>query len=157
MRYKDILQKYRDLEQESTYLKQCVQQLETKVQDLHALNEEIEEKKVAAKKEAVRADIKLQHLLRDLELRDIQISNLKSVCLKNEQDFDRLLQDMSQYEDSTTGVITKMRKIESEKTRLIDDNVKLLNENEKLRQQLLNVTFMKATSDDEFDSKPHQK
>jgi regulator of replication initiation timing len=77
-----------------------------------------------------------------MELKDIQINNLKSTCIKSEQDFDALLNDINMYESNTAGFANRMKKAEYEKTKLIDDNVKLLNENEKLRKQLLNVTFM---------------
>jgi len=129
------------------YLHQQVRHLEGKVKELQQINDDIEEKKVTAKKETVRAEIKLQHVLRDIELKNIQIDNLKSVCMKSEQDFDRVMNDMTKFENNTAGVVGKMKKIEYEKARLIDDNVKLLNENEKIRQQLLNFTFMKSGSD----------
>ena len=80
-------------------------------------------------------------------MKDIQIGNLKTVWVQNEQDFEKLKEDISSYESSTSDVVTKMKRIEYEKAKLIDDNVKLLNENEKLRKQLLNVTFMQEASD----------
>ena len=68
------------------------------------------------------------------------------MCIKSEQEYEKLMKEMrKKYEESTSEILTKIKKIEFEKSRLIDDNVKLLNENEKLRQQLLNVTFMKTT------------
>jgi hypothetical protein len=124
-----------------------VRHLEAKISDHQKQNEEIEEKRVIAKKETVRAEIKLQHVLRDLELKDIQIANLKSVWLKSEQDFDKLLKDMNKWESDTAGATGKMKKAEYEKNKLIEDNVSLLNENEQLRAQLLNFTFMKSNSE----------
>lgn len=132
------MEKLRETEKERNYLSQRIIQLEAKVTDLQNLNEEIEEKKVLAKKEAVKANIKLQHLMRDMEL--------KEMWIKSEQEYEKIMKEMREkYEESTSEILSKIKKIEFEKTRLIDDNVKLLNENEKLRQQLLNVTFMKTT------------
>ena len=85
---------------------------------------------------------------RDIELRDIQINNLKNSCVKNEQDVDRLLGDMNKQEENMNNCISKLKKTEFENTRLINDNVKLLNDNEKLRQKLLNITFMKSLDND---------
>ena len=132
------MERLRETEKERNYLSQRIIQLEAKVTDLQNLNEEIEEKKVLAKKEAVKANIKLQHLMRDMEL--------KEMWIKSEQEYEKIMKEMREkYEESTSEILSKIKKIEFEKTRLIDDNVKLLNENEKLRQQLLNVTFMKTT------------
>ena len=132
------MERLREAEKERNYLSQRIIQLEAKVTDLQNLNEEIEEKKVLAKKEAVKANIKLQHLMRDMEL--------KEMWIKSEQEYEKIMKEMREkYEESTSEILSKIKKIEFEKTRLIDDNVKLLNENEKLRQQLLNVTFMKTT------------
>lgn len=52
--------------------------LESQIKNLQTLNEQIEEKRMGAKKDTVKAEIKLQHLQRDIEFRDIQISNLKT-------------------------------------------------------------------------------
>lgn len=110
---------------------------------------------MTAKKETVRAEIKLKHLAREMEMKDIQINNLKSACLKSEQDFDRLLNDINKYETNTAGFASRIKKAEFEKTKLIDDNVKLLNENEKLRKQLLNVTFMHQSQLEASEKEQH--
>lgn len=69
---------------------------------------------------------------------------------------DRLLSEMTKQEENLNRCISKLKKTDYEKTRLIDDNVKLLGENEKLKQKLLNLTFMKPY-EDEFESDPKPK
>lgn len=139
-RFSETVERLKEAEKEREYLAQRLEQMQVRLEELQRINEETEEKKVLAKKDAVRANIKLQHLMRDVEMREN--------CLRSEQDYDKGMKDMrKKYEESMAEIMSKVRKIEFEKARLIDDNVKLLNENEKLRHLLPNLTFNKNAFD----------
>ncbi|CAI2361362.1 unnamed protein product [Moneuplotes crassus] len=116
-----------------------IEQLKVRIQDLQALNENIEDKKCRLSKEVVKSEIKIKHLQREIEMKDMQIENLKTLCVKNEQDFE-------QVNGNWTDMMHKLKKMEFEKSKLVSDNVKLLNENEGLRKELLNVTFRQDSS-----------
>jgi len=66
------------------------------------------------------------------------------------------MSDLKHYEGNTSKVMNKLKQMEFWKTGLINDNVKLLNENEKLRRELLNITFRQESSED-YDSNPYQQ
>lgn len=70
-------EKLKEKEKTIQLLKCRISELDLKISDLNKLNEQIEESKVTAKKDTVKAEIKARHLQRDIELRDIQIVNLK--------------------------------------------------------------------------------
>ena len=70
-------EKLKEKEKTIQLLKCRISELDLKINDLNKLNEQIEESKVTAKKDTVKAEIKARHLQRDIELRDIQIVNLK--------------------------------------------------------------------------------
>lgn len=76
---------------------------------------------------------------------------MKGVCIKNEKDFEGLSLQLVDHQKEVDNFIHKLKKTEYEKSSLISDNVKLLNQVETLKKELMNVTFRKESSN-EYDT-----
>ena len=144
-KYHHLKNKYNEKEKEILTKQQIIRDLESKILHFQALNEEIEQKKVTAKKETVRAEIEIQHLNREIEMKDSQINNLKIVCEKNEQDFKELMMNLNNYESNTSSAMKRVEDVERMNAKLRRENMGLLHEREELRGKLCDVTFRKES------------
>lgn len=95
--------------------------------------DEIANEKKQLMQSVIETEQSLQDRLRDLELKDVKIQSLESILQKRDQSIDFSSTNLSKLED-------KIRALESDKEKLIKDNVTLIRENEYLKEQI-NVTL----------------
>ena len=93
--------------------------------------EESEETATRARDEAARAEARLNHMKRDLELKEIQVSSLENMIARREQEIDTL-----QGSHRDEGRSERTRTLENEREKLYQDNTLLAKENETLRRRI---------------------
>ena len=107
------------------------ERLAARVKHLEGEREESDEIATRARDEAARAEARLNHMRRDLELKEIQVSSLENMIARREQEIDAL-----QGSHREEGRTERSRALENEREKLFQDNTLLAKENETLRRRI---------------------